>query len=51
MGITAGNGLMPEDLLKVTQTVKISDFLSHNDTAPTIITVARNFETVTNPEL
>ena len=42
--------LMPEDLLKVTQTIKISKFLSRNDTASTTITAARNFETVKNPE-
>ena len=42
--------LMPEDLLKVTQTEKISQILSHNNKPSTIITVARNFETGKNPE-
>ena len=42
---------MPEDLLKVTQTVNISKFLSRNDTASTIITGAKNFETVKSLEL
>ena len=41
---------MPDDLLKVTQAVKIPNFLSRNDTAWTIITAARNFETVKNLE-
>ena len=41
---------MPDDLLKVTQAVKISKFLSRNDTASTIITAARYFETVKNLE-
>ena len=42
---------MPEDLLEVKQTERLSRFLSNNDAALTVITAAKNFETVTHPEL
>ena len=42
---------MPEDLLEVKQTVRLSRFLSNNDAALTVITATKNFETVTHPEL